>query len=199
MTQTPIDTTARWSTAAPGAPASTCRSSRSATGTTSATTANSRPNGRSPGEPSTSASPTTTSPTTTAPPYGAAEINFGRLMREDFRPYRDEMVTRPRRGWDMWPGPYGQGGRRAQVRPLLARPVARPHGPRLRRHLLLAPARWLDPTGGDDGRARHRRAPGQGALRSASPPTTPTTPGAPPRSSRTSARRSSSTSRATRC
>ncbi len=44
------------------------------------------------------------------PPYGAAEINFGRLMREDFRPHRDEMVISTKAGWDMWPGPYGQGG-----------------------------------------------------------------------------------------
>jgi L-glyceraldehyde 3-phosphate reductase len=44
------------------------------------------------------------------PPYGAAEENFGRLMREDFRPYRDEMVISTKAGWDMWPGPYGQGG-----------------------------------------------------------------------------------------
>jgi L-glyceraldehyde 3-phosphate reductase len=44
------------------------------------------------------------------PPYGAAELNFGRLIREDFRPYRDEMVISTKAGWDMWPGPYGQGG-----------------------------------------------------------------------------------------
>ncbi|KQO61223.1 L-glyceraldehyde 3-phosphate reductase [Curtobacterium sp. Leaf261] len=44
------------------------------------------------------------------PPYGSAEVNFGRLMREDFRPYRDEMVISTKAGWDMWPGPYGQGG-----------------------------------------------------------------------------------------
>ena len=44
------------------------------------------------------------------PPYGAAEVNFGRLMREDFRPYRDELVISTKAGWDMWPGPYGQGG-----------------------------------------------------------------------------------------
>jgi len=44
------------------------------------------------------------------PPYGSAEINFGRMMREDFRPYRDEMVISTKAGWDMWPGPYGQGG-----------------------------------------------------------------------------------------
>ncbi len=44
------------------------------------------------------------------PPYGAAERNFGRLMREDFAPYRDEMIVSTKAGWDMWPGPYGQGG-----------------------------------------------------------------------------------------
>ncbi|HET7455324.1 MAG TPA: L-glyceraldehyde 3-phosphate reductase [Solirubrobacterales bacterium] len=44
------------------------------------------------------------------PPYGSAELNFGRLMREDFAPYRDEMIISTKAGWDMWPGPYGQGG-----------------------------------------------------------------------------------------
>ena len=44
------------------------------------------------------------------PPYGAAEINFGRLMREDFGPHRDELLISTKAGWDMWPGPYGQGG-----------------------------------------------------------------------------------------
>ncbi|SEA50343.1 L-glyceraldehyde 3-phosphate reductase [Leifsonia sp. 21MFCrub1.1] len=44
------------------------------------------------------------------PPYGAAEINFGRILAEDLRPYRDEIVVSSKAGWDMWPGPYGQGG-----------------------------------------------------------------------------------------
>ncbi len=44
------------------------------------------------------------------PPYGAAEINFGRLMKRDLAPYRDELVISTKAGWDMWPGPYGQGG-----------------------------------------------------------------------------------------
>lgn len=44
------------------------------------------------------------------PPAGSAEINFGRLLREDFRPYRDELIISSKAGWDMWPGPYGQGG-----------------------------------------------------------------------------------------
>ncbi|MFG2606323.1 L-glyceraldehyde 3-phosphate reductase [Streptomyces sp. NPDC048514] len=44
------------------------------------------------------------------PPYGAAELNFGRLMKQDLAPYRDELVISTKAGWDMWPGPYGQGG-----------------------------------------------------------------------------------------
>jgi L-glyceraldehyde 3-phosphate reductase len=44
------------------------------------------------------------------PPYGRAEENFGRWLREDFGPYRDELVVSTKAGWDMWPGPYGQGG-----------------------------------------------------------------------------------------
>ncbi|MBV8621349.1 MAG: L-glyceraldehyde 3-phosphate reductase [Curvibacter sp.] len=44
------------------------------------------------------------------PPYGSAERNFGRLLREDFRPYRDELVISTKAGWDMWAGPHGQGG-----------------------------------------------------------------------------------------
>ncbi|MCY1289642.1 L-glyceraldehyde 3-phosphate reductase [compost metagenome] len=44
------------------------------------------------------------------PPYGSAESNFGRLLREDFRQHRDELIISSKAGWDMWPGPYGQGG-----------------------------------------------------------------------------------------
>jgi L-glyceraldehyde 3-phosphate reductase len=44
------------------------------------------------------------------PPYGSAEVNFGRILREDLRHHRDEMVVSTKAGWDMWPGPYGQGG-----------------------------------------------------------------------------------------
>jgi L-glyceraldehyde 3-phosphate reductase len=46
------------------------------------------------------------------PPYGSAEQNFGRLMRLDLRPYRDELVISTKAGWDMWPGPYGDRGSR---------------------------------------------------------------------------------------
>jgi L-glyceraldehyde 3-phosphate reductase len=44
------------------------------------------------------------------PPYGSAETNFGRHMTDDFAPYRDELVISTKAGYDMWPGPYGQGG-----------------------------------------------------------------------------------------
>src|SRR5579862_2929362 len=46
------------------------------------------------------------------PPYGSAEINFGRILREDFHQYRDELVISTKAGWDMWPGPYGDLGSR---------------------------------------------------------------------------------------
>jgi L-glyceraldehyde 3-phosphate reductase len=44
------------------------------------------------------------------PPYGSAERNFGSILRRDFTAYRDELVISTKAGWDMWPGPYGQGG-----------------------------------------------------------------------------------------
>jgi aryl-alcohol dehydrogenase-like predicted oxidoreductase len=46
------------------------------------------------------------------PPYGSAEENFGRLMDQDLRPYRDELVISSKAGYDMWPGPYGDHGSR---------------------------------------------------------------------------------------
>ncbi|WP_119299653.1 L-glyceraldehyde 3-phosphate reductase [Dongia deserti] len=44
------------------------------------------------------------------PPPGSAEINFGRLLREELKSYRDELIISSKAGWDMWPGPYGRGG-----------------------------------------------------------------------------------------
>jgi len=44
------------------------------------------------------------------PPYGSAERNFGTIFARDFRPYRDELIISSKAGYDMWPGPYGQGG-----------------------------------------------------------------------------------------
>ncbi|MBN1669156.1 MAG: aldo/keto reductase, partial [Anaerolineales bacterium] len=46
------------------------------------------------------------------PPPGSAEENFGRLLRQDFRPYRDELIISTKAGWGMWPGPYGDLGSR---------------------------------------------------------------------------------------
>ncbi len=46
------------------------------------------------------------------PPYGSAETNFGRMMREDFAPYRDELIISSKAGYDMWDGPYGHWGSR---------------------------------------------------------------------------------------
>ncbi len=46
------------------------------------------------------------------PPYGTAETNAGRILREDFKPYRDELVISSKAGWDMWEGPYGDLGSR---------------------------------------------------------------------------------------
>jgi L-glyceraldehyde 3-phosphate reductase len=49
------------------------------------------------------------------PPYGAAESNAGRLLLEDFAPYRDELVISTKAGWETWPGPYGDRGSRKHL------------------------------------------------------------------------------------
>src|ERR1039457_218380 len=49
------------------------------------------------------------------PPYGSAEENFGRLFREDFAPYRDELIVSTKAGYDMWSGPYGNWGSRKHL------------------------------------------------------------------------------------
>ena len=46
------------------------------------------------------------------PPIGSAEETFGRILRKDLGPYRDELVISTKAGWDMWPGPYGDWGSR---------------------------------------------------------------------------------------
>src|SRR5215470_8231525 len=48
-------------------------------------------------------------------PYGSAETNFGRILAEDLRPYRDELMISTKAGWDMWPGPYGDFGSRKHL------------------------------------------------------------------------------------
>src|SRR5437773_3037340 len=49
------------------------------------------------------------------PPYGSAEETFGKLMRDDLRPHRDELVISTKAGYDMWAGPYGEWGSRKYV------------------------------------------------------------------------------------
>ncbi len=98
------------------------------------------------------------------PPAGSAEINFGRILREDLRPYRDELIISTKAGYDMWPGPYGEWGSRKYLL-RVARPVAGADGARVRRHLLLAPLRPGHAAGGDDGRAGHRGPLGPRAVR----------------------------------
>jgi L-glyceraldehyde 3-phosphate reductase len=46
------------------------------------------------------------------PPYGSAESNFARILHDDFRDHRDELLISTKAGWDMWPGPYGDLGSR---------------------------------------------------------------------------------------
>ena len=59
------------------------------------------------------------------PPYGSAEENFGRMLRGDFRPYRNELIISTKAGWDMWPGPYGQLGGRTYLLSSLDESLAR--------------------------------------------------------------------------
>jgi len=59
------------------------------------------------------------------PPYGAAEVNFGAIMRSDLRPYRDELIISTKAGWDMWPGPYGDRGSRKYLLASLDQSLAR--------------------------------------------------------------------------
>jgi L-glyceraldehyde 3-phosphate reductase len=59
------------------------------------------------------------------PPYGSAEERFGAVMRDDLRPYRDELVVSTKAGYDMWPGPYGEWGSRKYVLASLDQSLAR--------------------------------------------------------------------------
>lgn len=59
------------------------------------------------------------------PPYGAAEANFGAHFARDWRPYRDELIISTKAGWDMWPGPYGDGGSRKYLIASLDQSLAR--------------------------------------------------------------------------
>ena len=59
------------------------------------------------------------------PPYGSAEETFGRVYRDDFRPYRDELLISTKAGYDMWPGPYGEWGSRKYLLASLDQSLAR--------------------------------------------------------------------------
>jgi L-glyceraldehyde 3-phosphate reductase len=59
------------------------------------------------------------------PPFGSAEQTFGRIMRDDLRPYRDELIVSTKAGYDMWPGPYGEWGSRKYVLASLDQSLAR--------------------------------------------------------------------------
>jgi L-glyceraldehyde 3-phosphate reductase len=59
------------------------------------------------------------------PPYGAAEANFGRIFKEDFSPYRDELIISTKAGYDQWPGPYGEFGSRKYLLASLDQSLAR--------------------------------------------------------------------------
>ncbi len=59
------------------------------------------------------------------PPYGSAEETFGRIMHDDLRPYRDELVISTKAGYDMWPGPYGEWGSRKYLLASLDQSLAR--------------------------------------------------------------------------
>ncbi len=59
------------------------------------------------------------------PPYGAAERNVGRILREDLAAHRDELIISSKAGWDMWPGPYGDLGSRKYLLASLDQSLAR--------------------------------------------------------------------------
>jgi L-glyceraldehyde 3-phosphate reductase len=59
------------------------------------------------------------------PPPGSAEINFGRILREDLAPWRDELIISTKAGYDMWPGPYGEWGSRKYLLASLDQSLAR--------------------------------------------------------------------------
>jgi L-glyceraldehyde 3-phosphate reductase len=62
---------------------------------------------------------------TSGSPYGSAELNFGRILREDLRRYRDELIISTKAGYDMWPGPYGDWGSRKYLLASLDQSLAR--------------------------------------------------------------------------
>ena len=98
------------------------------------------------------------------PPPGSAETNFGRILGSDLRGYRDELVISTKAGYDMWPGPYGDHGSRKYLLASLDQSLGRMGLD----YVDIFYSHRVDPdtpSGRDDGCPRHRRPPGQGALR----------------------------------
>ena len=114
-----------WGTAAVAAAASSCRRCRSGSGRTSGTT------GRSTTQRAIIRRAFDLGVThfdlanNYGPPYGSAERNFGRIVREDLRRYRDELIISTKAGYDMWPGPYGDWGSRKYLLASLDQSLAR--------------------------------------------------------------------------
>ena len=101
------------------------------------------------------------------PPYGSAEQTFGRVLRDDLRPYRDELVISTKAGYDMWPGPYGEWGSRKYLLASLDQSLGRMGLD----YVDIFYSHRFDPETPLDetmGALAHRGAAGQGALRRAS-------------------------------
>ena len=98
------------------------------------------------------------------PPAGSAESNFGTIYRQDFVPYRDELILSTKAGYDMWPGPFGEWGSRKYLLASLDQSLKRMGVD----YVDIFYSHRPDPEHadrGDHGRPRDRRAVGQGALR----------------------------------
>ncbi len=124
-TPRPPTATSRCSTAAAAAAGCSCPRSRSASGTTSATTGRYE-HGRAIARRAFDLGITHFDLANNyGPPYGSAEENFGRMLRDDLAPYRDELVISTKAGYDMWPGPYGEWGSRKYLLASLDQSLAR--------------------------------------------------------------------------
>jgi hypothetical protein len=131
------------------------------------------------------------------PPYGSAETNFARILHDDFRDHRDELVISTKAGWDMWPGPYGDLGSRKYLLASLDQSLRRLglDYVDIFYHHHFDPQTPLEETLG----ALHSPSLLAKPSMSASPPTPTSAPPRPSPSSASSARHCSSTNRRTRC
>ena len=109
------------------------------------------------------------------PPPGSAEENFGRILEQDLRPYRDELIISTKAGYDMWPGPYGEWGSRKYLVASLDQSLKR-MGLEYVDIFYSPPPRPRNAAGRNHGRAGLRRAQRDGRCMPASPTTTPSRP-----------------------